>query len=244
MRTIDINCDMGEGGVFDAQIMPLISSCNIACGGHAGNLSTIIKTIELAQKYNVRIGAHPSYPDAKNFGRKAFNISNTQLKKTIKEQIERVNQEIKRRGIQLHHIKPHGALYNELKTSTEQSEIIIESIEEINPNLVLFVPPKSAILNMAKNRLKVQIEGFADRRYNSDLSLTSRSAPNAVLDDKHEVFNQVVNMVVNKTIHSTNGNELHQQFNTICVHSDTPNSLEILEYLNHQLPKKNIKIKG
>lgn len=244
MKTIDINCDMGEGGDFDDQIMSLISSCNIACGGHAGNDLTIAKTVELAIKNKVHIGAHPSYPDLENFGRKAFDIGPEQLKNTLKEQIHKIQTETKKQSARLYHIKPHGALYNELKTDTQKAQIVIEVIEEIDSELILFVPPKSIIMKLAKDRLHLKVEGFADRNYEKDFSLTPRSFLNAVLHDEKEILNQVVNMAFNKKVNLNNGTVLHQQFDTICVHSDTKNSLAILEYLNIQLPKENIQIKA
>lgn len=244
MKTIDINCDMGEGRDFDDQIMPLISSCNIACGGHFGNSSTISKTIAFALQHKVHIGAHPSYPDPENFGRKAFDIGLVELKNTLKEQIKKIQAETKKQGAQLCHVKPHGALYNELKTDVEKAKIVIETIEEIDSELILFVPPKSIIMKLAKNRLHLKIEGFADRSYEEDYSLTPRSLPVAVLHDKNDILNQVVNMVLYSKINLKNGNSLHQQFDTICVHSDTQNSLAILQLLNEELPKENIQIKA
>lgn len=244
MKTIDINCDMGEGGDFDDQIMPLISSCNIACGGHAGDNSTIKKTVGLAAKHNVHIGAHPSYPDPENFGRKTFDMSLFELKNTLTEQVRRIKTETEKQGVQLFHIKPHGTLYNELKTDSEKAKIVIETIEEIDSNLILFVPPKSSIMELAKNRLTIKIEGFADRSYEENYSLTPRSLPNAVLHDKSDILNQVLNMVLYSIINLKNGNYLHQKFDTICVHSDTQNSLAALHLLNEELPKENIQIEA
>lgn len=237
MPVIDLNCDLGEGGLFDSDIMPLISSCNIACGGHAGNEATIAKTVELALAHQVNIGAHPSYPDKENFGRKHFPMDRERLKKSLQKQIEKVRKEVQKQSGLLHHIKPHGALYNELVKDKEKATLITDAIVEIDPSLILFVPPHSIIKTIAGQKLKIWVEGFADRSYEADFSLTPRSQPDAVLTNKKDVFKQVLNMVNKNKISLKNGTTIAQKFDTVCLHSDTENCVELLEYLNKQLPK-------
>lgn len=232
---IDINCDLAEGGIYDERLMPLISSCNIACGGHFGNAATVETAVELALKHQVKIGAHPSYPDQESFGRKIIELDLADLRKSLKSQILLVKEVTERLGGRLHHVKPHGALYNELKYHEEKSNMLIELIQEIDENLVLFVPPKSVVKDFATTKLKTAIEGFADRAYQSDFSLVSRRKKGAVLQVKDSILKRVKMMVNEGEIISINGKVLHQKFDTVCVHSDTQNSLEILEYLKLKL---------
>ncbi|HET8810039.1 MAG TPA: 5-oxoprolinase subunit PxpA [Flavobacteriaceae bacterium] len=241
-KSIDLNCDLGEGGKHDAEIMPLISSCNIACGGHFGNEASIAICIELAMKNKVNIGAHSSYPDRKNFGRLPVEISLAELKKEITEQIERVLKIAKLKKGRLHHVKPHGKFYNDLMTDVEKAEILIDVILKIDPKLVLFVPPKSVVKKLAEGKLKTMTEGFADRKYEANFRLVSRQKKGAVLTQKEVIFEQVFSMVSKGKITLENGSVLNENFDTICVHSDTPNCVEILNYLNQKLPKKNIQI--
>ncbi|SHI76633.1 UPF0271 protein [Mesonia phycicola] len=244
MIQIDINCDLAEGGKFDAQLMPLISSCNIACGGHFGNQTTINTAVKLAAKYGVNIGAHPSYPDPNNFGRKSIDMSLDDLKTTLKNQILKVKIAAENLGKKLHHVKPHGALYNDLVRDEKKAHVLVDLVEEIDVELVLFVPPKSVIKQIAQSRLKIWVEGFADRNYEADFSLVSRSKNNAVLHQKEAVFQHVFSMIFKGKIQLKKDTFLHANFNTICVHSDTENSVEILSYLKEKLTANNINIGG
>lgn len=242
MPFIDLNGDLGEGGPFDAGIMPFLSSCNIACGGHAGDETIIAKTVKLALANQVKIGAHPAYPDKKNFGRKPFQIKLSSLKTSLQEQIERVRRETEKQGGKLRHVKPHGALYNELMTDEEKAKTVIDAVCEIDKNLFLIVPPKSVVKKLAEKKLTTLVEGFADRNYEADFSLTSRSVPGAVLSEKEVILEQVLNMAKRKSIILKDGMILHQKFDTICLHSDTKNCLEILRYLFEVLPEHNLTV--
>lgn len=244
MIFIDLNCDLGEGGKDDAQIMPLISSCNIACGGHFGNEITIAKSVRLAIENGVNIGAHPSYPDLKNFGRAAFEIALPELKNSLKQQIERVYEEAEKQKTKLHHVKPHGFLYNELMDNAEKAKVLIEVLLEIDPKLILFVPPKSKVGELATGKLKTYTEGFGDRNYQEDFRLVSRQKRDAVLTKKEAIFKRVLSMVKKGKIQLRNDRFLKSNFNTICLHSDTSNCVEILKYLNQKLPEKDIRISG
>ncbi len=235
---IKFNCDLAEGGKYDERLMPLISYCNIACGGHFGNKQTVVEAVQLAIKNNVKIGAHPSYPDVENFGREKMDMSLKYLRKSLKTQILLVKDTVKRLGEKLHHIKPHGALFNELKYDKEKSLMMIDLVKEIDDELVLFVPPKSVIEEEAKNEIKTLIEGFADRAYEEDLSLVSRGKTGAVLHDKNQILEKVKMMGLEDKIITLNGVILNQKIDTVCIHSDTENSVEILEYLYSSLHKK------
>lgn len=250
MRYIDLNCDLGEGGGQDDELMPLISSCNIACGGHYGNEDTVAKTVSLSLKNQVNIGAHPSYPDKPNFGRNPIEITTADLRKSLSEQIQRVSDAVNAQKGRLHHIKPHGALYNDLNSDVEKSELLIDLIQAMEEKPILFVPPNSVIEKVAKGKVAIMVEGFADRNYETDLSgeagfrLVSRKKKGAVLTEKKAILERVLNMVKEEKIRTKNGVFLHAKFDTICLHSDSPNCLEVLHYLTRELPKNGIQIHG
>lgn len=241
---IDINCDVGEGIGNEEGILPLISSCNIACGGHAGDLESMTQTVVYAKKYGVRIGAHPSYPDRKNFGRKTLAIDNESLKASIQHQIKELKSILDQEGRQLHHIKAHGALYNDLARNPALADLFLSAIASYKKSVYLYVPPDSVIAEKAiENGFAIQLEAFADRNYNEDLSLVSRKLPNAVIKEPQAVLNHLVGMVIKGKVKTAGGSERTLWADTFCVHGDTPNALRILTYLSKELPKHQIYIK-
>ncbi|SHF87704.1 UPF0271 protein [Salegentibacter echinorum] len=243
MKEIHINCDLGEGGDFDAALMPHISACNIACGGHAGNLETMRDTIRLAMENNVEIGAHPSYPDKENFGRKPMDISSEELKRTVVAQILSLKQLAEADGVKLTHVKPHGALYNEAVKDEKTAKIIVDAMLEFDQNLALFCPQNSVISNLAMGKITVVFEAFADRNYTTNYQLVSRSKPNALITEKEAVFKHVFSMFSEGKIHCENGEKLDCKAGTFCLHSDTPNSVEIMLFLRKKFAEKSVKIK-
>jgi UPF0271 protein len=242
MKKIHINCDLGEGGGFDDELMPLISACNIACGGHAGDEEIIGKTIDLAIANNVEIGAHPSYPDKENFGRKSIEISEEELEESVRDQVELVRRIATEKGAELTHIKPHGALYNDAAKDEKMARIIINTIKKVSPNYALYAPNNSVISKLAKGEINVIFEAFADRNCNEDFSLVSRSKPQAVLHEKEDVFNHVFQMFSEEEILTLDGAKKDFKADTFCLHSDTENAVEILYFLKQKLKEKNIKI--
>lgn len=242
MKTININCDLGEGGHYDAQLMPLIASCNIACGGHAGNLETMQETINLAITNKVPIGAHPSYPDKENFGRKSIKMDLTDLKTSLTAQILSLKQLVEAEGGSLSHIKPHGALYNDAFTDSEIAKVIVTAIAEVDETLSLYAPQKSMLVSEAMGIIPVVLEAFADRNYLADYRLVPRSVENSVLNDKETVFEHLSRMFFSNTIITIDNQHLDCQAETYCLHSDTPNSVTILQYLHQKFAEKNIKI--
>lgn len=242
MKTIHLNCDLGEGGKYDAQLMPNISACNIACGGHAGDEETMLKTVLLALNNNVEIGAHPSYPDKENFGRRSLEISEKDLKKSILEQLNSLHKIAKKQGGKLTHIKPHGALYNDAVKDEKKARIILNSIAESNLDLKLYAPQNSIISELAKGKIEVVFEAFADRNYKPDFSLVSRTKSNALITQKEAVFKHLYTMFYEGKIACENHIKISSSAATFCLHSDTPNSVEILEYLVQKLSALNIKI--
>ena len=244
MKKIHINCDLGEGGDFDADLMPHISACNIACGGHAGNLETMQQTIKLAVEHEVEIGAHPSYPDKENFGRKTMKISAEELQRSIVAQILSLKQLAEAEGVKLTHVKPHGALYNEAAKDEKTAQIIIDSLLEFDQNLALFCPLNSVISKLGKGKIPIVFEAFADRNYNPDYSLVSRSKFNALISEKEAVFEHLFSMFSEGKITCENGTKISCSATTFCLHSDTPNSVEIMSFLKRKFAEHNIKIKN
>lgn len=242
MEYIHINCDLGEGGENDAQLMPFISACNIACGGHAGTVETMKKTVDLAMENKVEIGAHPSYPDKENFGRRSLKMEPSELKRSLKAQVISLKQITEAEGGNLTHVKPHGALYNDAAKDRILANLIIETVMEIDENLLLFAPPFSVISEEAKGKLKVVFEAFADRNYNPDHSLVSRENPAGLITKKERIFEHLFHMFSRGEITSINGQIIPSNANTFCLHSDTPNSEEILLFLKENLEAKNIII--
>ena len=244
MKYIDINCDLGEGGNYDHLLMPLISSCNIACGGHAGDVETMEKTLVLAIENNTNIGAHPAYPDKENFGRSSISITTESLKKSIQKQVIALQKIAERNGVRLHHVKPHGALYNDAAKDENIAQIIVESLLEIDGDFSLFVPLNSVISKVAKDKINIIFEGFADRNYEVDYSLVNRSKTNAVIEEKEAVFKHVFSMFQDKKIITKSGQILPCNASTFCLHSDTKNSVEILRFLHQKFSEENIKVKN
>ncbi len=240
---IDINCDVGEGIGNEAQLLPLISSCTIACGGHAGDLKTMSEVLLLAKQYRVKVGAHPSYPDKENFGRVSMPISEDDLIATIQDQIESFVKIVEREHMNMHHIKPHGALYNDIAKDLVLARIFLKAIARYKESVYIYVPYASVIEKEAlKQGFRIKREAFVDRNYNADLSLVSRKLANAVLEDPRSVLDHLLLMVKEKQMQAVNGDMIHMDADTFCIHGDTSSALQILTYLSKQLPTQNIEI--
>ncbi len=241
--TIDINCDVGEGIENEHLLMPYISSCNVACGGHFGDANSIDKTLELAVKNNVLIGAHPSFPDKDNFGRKIIQISNEDLNTSIKNQLDVFLQRMRGFNQKMHHIKPHGALYNLIAVDKVAALHFIESIKDYTDGVFLYVPYNSVIAKVAKqNNIAIKYEAFADRSYNNDLSLVVRSHEKALLTGKEEVYNHVYKMIDKGVVKTISGLEKKIIADTFCVHGDNIASLELLNYLHGKFIDNGITV--
>jgi len=240
---IDINCDVGEGVAKEHLLMPLISSCNIACGGHFGDEFSIDKTIQLAIENNVKIGAHPSFPDFENFGRKKIDISMIDLIKSLQLQMNLLLSRLLKFNQKLHHIKPHGALYNEIAKDSELAKIFFKAIHPFLKNVYLYVPYNSVIEHIAiKNKVPIKYEVFADRNYNNNYSLVSRAHKNALINKKEEVLQHIVNIVKSNAVKTISQESLLIKAETFCIHGDSENAYQILKYLNKELPKNQIFI--
>src|SRR5690606_3253265 len=181
MKYIHVNCDLGEGGEQDDELMPMITACSIACGGHAGTLEIMHQTVAHAMKNDVEIGAHPSYPDKNNFGRISLEMEPQDLKQSLVAQILSLKQIAEAEGGFLSHVKPHGALYNDAAKDEAIANIVIDSILEFEEKFPLFAPENSVIARLAKGKLPVILEVFADRNYMNNYQLVDRSKPGAVI---------------------------------------------------------------
>ncbi len=243
MTQIDLNSDVGEGVGNETELMPLISSCNIACGGHAGDENTMSETIGLALKYHVKIGAHPSYPDRLNFGRKVMDISSQDLISSIKKQLTSFLNLLKKEGGELHHIKPHGALYNVIAKDEDLANTFLDAVEDLK-EVPIYVPYLSKMHKVAiKRGFRFYLEAFADRNYHADLRLVSRVDKNALINEPKMVLEHVLNMAKNGQVKTMDGEFIKIMAHTFCVHGDTPSALKILMYLHQELPNYNIQIK-
>lgn len=239
---IDINCDLGEGIGNDADLMPYISSCNLACGAHAGDIETIRKVISLAKENNVGVGAHPSIPDRVNFGRLVINMPLDELKTSVLKQIDLIASECRKQRVPLHHIKTHGALYNLCAKDEKYAEMITQLLADFYPKTPIYAPYNSVMSKIASGRIPVIFEAFADRNYEADGSLVSRSNSEATINDKKALLEHVLGMVLSKKIKTVSGPFLKVEMDTICVHGDTPKAVELVKFLNTQLTEVGIKI--
>ena len=243
MKVIDINCDVGEGLGNEALLMPYISSCNIACGGHAGNAHTMQRVIEIAMLHKVKIGAHPSYPDKENFGRRVMDISNDQLQFSIEQQLQDIISICLKNNIKLHHIKPHGALYNVAAVNKNIASVIIEAVKQKVQDAILYVPFNSVIESLAKEQgLKVMVEAFADRNYTTDLTLVSRAHPDALITDKNQLIRHLERMMINEEVIAIDGSRHKLKADTFCFHSDSPSAVGLLKYASEKLQETGIKV--
>ena len=231
---IDINSDIGESfGRYkignDEKIMQYLDSINVACGLHAGDPQIMRKTVQIAKKYKIKIGAHPSYPDLQGFGRRSMKMKREELINFIIYQIGALSGFLKIEGEKLSHIKPHGALYNDASKNKDIAEAIGEAVLLYNKNLPIVGLSKSiAIDTWKKMRLHVKEEVFADRNYEDDGTLVSRNKAYALIHDPKKVAKRVLKMIREKKIETITGKYIETEFNTICIHGDTEGALEML----------------
>lgn len=244
MQPLDLNSDVGEGVGNEALLMPYITSCNIACGAHAGDVATMDTVLQLAVDHQVKIGAHPSYPDRANFGRIAMDITPEALEQSLLAQLQLFQERLALLpGATLHHIKAHGALYNVSATDGTVAQLIVKVVQQTAPNAVLYVPYGSVIANIATAAgLTIQYEIFADRNYQDDLQLVSRSESNAVLTNTKEVASHVAQMVLEGKVQTVSGKLVPIQADTCCVHGDNEAAIAIVKELHHLLTQKGIQI--
>jgi len=243
MISIDLNCDLGEDMPYDEQLMPLISSANIACGYHAGDADTIKRTVELCLKHNVAIGAHPGFADKENFGRKEQLLLNDRYYELITEQLEFVQKIVDSFGATLHHVKPHGALYNMAAKDKTLAAIIAKAVKDFNPSLTLYGLSGSVAVTEAEIiGLKTASEVFADRTYQPNGTLTPRSSSNALISSDRRALHQVLQMIIQQKVTTINGDKISIKADTVCIHGDGEHAVDFAKLIYHSLKQNNIAI--
>jgi UPF0271 protein len=244
MTSIDFNSDLGEGAGTDAAIMPLVTSANIACGGHAGNERTMRGAVELAVRHQVAVGAHPGYPDRERFGRIALEMPERELVESIRRQIDSLVGIAARLGVRVAHVKAHGALYNQAERDRGAARTIVAAIQAAAGNdLVVFAPPGSAMYAEATAAgMRAAREGFVDRAYEPDGTLRSRSLPGAVLSDPASAAAQALTFVRDGGVRATDGTFLALDIDTLCVHGDTPGAPQIAVAVRDALRDAKVKV--
>ena len=243
LRRIDLNCDMGEGYTTDALIMPLISSANIACGYHAGGGELMRQTIRLALQHQVAIGAHPSFDDKEGFGRREMHLSSEEIYQIVLDQVNTIRKAAAEEGASLHHVKPHGALYNMAAKDAMVADAISRAIKEIDACLIVYGLPDSASESSAKaHGLRFYREVFSDRTYTDEGLLTPRSQPNAMIETTEQSVAQVLQIILQETLQSTTGQEVSIKADTICIHGDGEHAVEFAQSINRALHQNNITI--
>ena len=241
---IDINSDMGElTHLFENRtyhrLIDHVTSINLACGGHAGNTIMMTELSKLAKIKNVRIGAHPGYPDPDNLGRAVMNMDPGDLTQTILEQIRRLGEIVSAANEQLSHVKPHGALYNQAAKDRAISRSIGEAVLKFDPNLVMIGLSGSVMLHVWQDMgLQIMEEAFGDRTYESDGSLRNRDLDHALITDPKKAAQQAQMITNEGKVISFDGSDIHINAETICIHSDTPNALDIAKKVNESINKE------
>jgi len=247
-RHIDLNCDMGEGeteasAALDRELMQFISSCSIACGGHAGSEHSMRQTAASALNAGLRIGAHPSYPDRENFGRQSMSISESALSAAITEQTAALKAIVTELDGELSFVKPHGALYNDMARDAELTSLVVTTIKAFDPTLKIMGLAGSHCSAICEDLAMPFLgEAFADRRYADDGQLSPRSQDGAVITEPETAVEQIMSIVEQARVESINGKWLPLQAQSICVHSDTPGALDHLTIISNHLIARGINI--
>lgn len=246
MISCDLNCDMGEGIGNDEALMPFITSANIACGYHAGNETTMRSTVMMAKNAGVTIGAHPSFSDRENFGRtETKDTSPQQVYELVSAQLKIMHRIVTGCNTHLHHVKPHGALYNMAAKDAALSLAIAQAIYNFDNTLILFGLSGSYLISEAKGiGIKTASEVFADRTYQNDGSLTPRIASDALIEDEEQSINQIIQMIKKGTVTSLSGKEVPIAAETICLHGDGKNAVAFASAIYKKLKSENIIIKA
>jgi len=246
---ININCDLGEKSKFhsiknDPKLLNIINSANIACGYHAGDEQTMDMVIQISKKNSVSLGAHPSFNDPENFGRKRMNLNSLEIKKLIFEQYEILQKIALRYNENVTHIKPHGALNNMACEDLELATTLAVAIKEINKDIIYLVPTGSQMEVAAKkNSLKIACEIFADRNYEDNGNLISRTKPNALITDPELARKHVLRMVKNQTINCLSGKQIPCEIDSVCIHGDNDTSLATAKSIRDSLLNNGLELK-
>ena len=242
---VDVNADLGEGSGHDAELFEVISSANIATGFHAGDSDTMHAAISAAKKHGVAAGAHPSFFDRENFGRKELTISSEEVFDAVAYQLGIFQAIASALDVRPNHVKPHGALYNMAVRQSKLAEAIARAIESVDPKLILFAPDKSELARAGEARgLQIAREIFADRNYLNDGWLVPRTRPDALLHDPKEAAERVLRMLREGKVRSVEGRDVAVSGESICIHGDTPGAVEFARELRSRLEREGVKIRA
>ena len=246
---ININCDLGEKSKHHSshnapKLLDIVNSANIACGYHAGDDQSMNQVIEISKKNEVSIGAHPSFNDPENFGRKRMNLSSLEIRKLIIDQYAILQNIASKHGENVTHIKPHGALNNMACEDINLATTIAKAIKEIGKDLIYLVPTGSKMEIAAKKlNIKIACEIFADRNYEDDGNLVSRSKPNALITDPEEAKRHVLSMVKNQALNCLSGKKIACEIDSVCIHGDNESSLETAKSIKENLVSNGLVLK-
>jgi 5-oxoprolinase (ATP-hydrolysing) subunit A len=245
---ININCDLGEKSKFhstenDPKLLDIVNSANVACGYHAGDEATMEMVVKISKNNGVSIGAHPSFNDLENFGRKRMNLNSTEIKKLITEQYEILQKIAQRHNEMVTHIKPHGALNNMACEDLELAATLANTIYEIDKDIIYLVPTGSKMETTAKKLdMKIACEIFADRNYEDNGNLVSRSKPKAVITDPEIAKNHVLEMITNQSLNCLSGKKIPCKIDSICIHGDNESSLNTAKMIKKNLHKNGLNL--
>ena len=245
---ININCDLGESSKLhstenDPLLLKIVNSANIACGYHAGDKKTMENTIKISKENNVSIGAHPSFNDPENFGRKRLDLPKSEITKLIIDQINVLCDVANKSGIKVTHVKPHGALNNMACENYDLAKVISESIIKVNKELIFLVPTGSQMEKAGKKLgMKIATEIFADRNYEDDGNLVSRSKDNAMITDPETAKKHVIKMVENQALNCYSGKQIPCEIDSICVHGDGKNAVNTARQIKEGLIKSGVTL--
>lgn len=248
MNQIDLNCDLGESfGNYkigmDEDVIPFISSANIACGFHASDPMVMSKTVSLAKKFGIGIGAHPGFPDLMGFGRRNMSVKPEEAKAYVQYQIGALYAFCKAAGVPMVHVKPHGALYNMAGKDYALAKAICEGILEVNDRLILLALSGSQMIQAAKDTgLRAASEVFADRAYEDDGSLVARTKPGAMVTDEDEAIRRVVRMAKEGKVTTITGKDISIQADSVCVHGDNGKAMEFVNKIRAALTAEGIRV--
>ena len=246
---ININCDLGEKSKLhnnenDPLLLGIVNSANVACGYHAGDEETMDQVVKISKEKNVSIGAHPSFNDPENFGRKRMNLSASEIKKLIIDQYEILQRIAFNHNENVTHIKPHGALNNMACEDLELATTIAKTVNDIDKDMIYLVPTGSKMEIAAKKiGMKIACEIFADRNYEDDGNLVSRSKTNALITDPEQAKKHVLSMVKNQAINCHSGKQIPCEIDSICIHGDNSSSLATAKSIKNNLLENGLDLK-
>lgn len=246
---ININCDLGEkseyhSNKYDPDLLEIVNSANIACGYHAGDVSTMHDVVQISKKNGVSIGAHPSFNDPKNFGRERIYLTSYEVKKLIYDQYDILQKISIQHGQNVTHIKPHGALNNMACEDIELATTLANAINEISKDLIYLVPTGSKMEEASKKlNMNIACEIFADRNYEDDGNLVSRKKPHALITDPEEAKKHVLTMVKNQSLNCHSGKQISCEIDSVCIHGDNESSLSTAKSIRENLIENGLKLK-